>query len=784
MNLLQSALKYKSKGLSVISTDSSKRSIGQWKQYQSNIASDDQLSLMFNNPKAQGIAVIAGAVSGNLEIIDVDCKYGVNFNHYADKIINANPVLYSKLLIVETKSNGYHIYYRCEFIEGNQKLAERPANDDELNNNPNIKQCVLIETRGEGGYVVAPPSAGYQPYQINEIPIISSDERDTLLSCAREFNQIIEEVKQPIIAHNNDKLTTWDDYNKRGDVVALLEKHGWTKVIESGNKILFLRPGNTTSATSAVFFTDTRIFYVHTTSSQFENKGYNPFGVYAMLECGNDYKKAAKQLSDIYGTKNTDGWFWTYNRNGGVTIQKYQLLEWLYSHQFQLYFHDAKSGIYRLIQIDNKKVREVFPENIKKFIKKKLIEAGHIDVMEAIIKQTNSIFTDSFFEYIERSDVKILHDEANKCYFPFRNGIVTITKDKIEVINYGGIDQAIWESQIIDFDVYVNRDFAPIGCDYYEFICKISGDDLERINYAISLIGYILHSYKDPSKPFAPILAEETDDEAKGGGTGKGIFFQAVSKLIPTVRIDGKNFRPDKTFAFQRVSLGTKMVVIEDCPKNVDFEKYYPTITEGMTVEKKNQDELFLSYAESPKISFTTNYSIASNAEHAKRRQRVLEFAPFFSSKFTPIDHFGHKLFDDWDNDEWQKFYNFLFYCVKYYLNKGVQQVGNSDKLKRKQIKQQFGEDMLDYIDNMIENYPNQWLNLNDEWKGFLAKYELDRKDYSIKRFKKGLEIGYKTLEIDFIDRKNLQNNGLKEFKITIKSNGYTEIITDNIDLF
>jgi hypothetical protein len=40
-----------------------------------------------------------------------------------------------------------------------------------------------------------------------------------------------------------------------------------------------------------------------------------------------------------------------------------------------------------------------------------------------------------------------------------------------------------------------------------------------------------------------------------------------------------------------------------------------------MTIEKKNKDEIFLSFDDSPKLAFTTNYSIASNAEHAKRRQ-------------------------------------------------------------------------------------------------------------------------------------------------------------------
>lgn len=784
MTFLSSAKAYTAKGISVTPTDNNKRSIVSWKDYQKRIATDEELHRIFSHNKCQGIAVICGQVSGNLEVIDVDCKYGVKWEEYAAKIQDADYLLYSRLMIIKTKSNGYHIYYRCEYIEGNQKLAERPATDDELHDNPNVKQCVLIETRGEGGYVIAPPTTGYTALQVMaEIPVISIDERDLLHSIARSFNTIIEQVKQPNIPHNNDTVTTWDDYNKRGDIVALLEKHGWTKANEYDNKTYWLRPGNTTSAHSAVLFNDSRIFYVHTTSSQFENKGYNPFGVYTILECNGDYRKAAKQLSDIYGQKNTSGWFWSYTRSGAVVINKYKLQQWLHDNNFQLYFLNEKTGIYRLIYEDNKIVSEVFPETIKKFIKTKLISNGHEDVMEAIIKQTSSIFNDTFFEYIDKSDISILRDQGNKCFFPFRNGIVTITKDAVKIEKYGTITDSIWNSQIIDFDIEINQDFAPDSCEFYQFISKISGDEESRIFYALSLIGYILHSYKDPSKPYAPILAEETDDEAKGGGTGKGIFFKAISKLIPCVFIDGKNFRPDKTFAFQRVDLGTKLVVIEDCPKNVEFERYYPTITEGMTIEKKNQDELFLNYAESPKLAFTTNYSIASNAEHAKRRQKVLEFAPYFSSKYTPFDFFGHKLFDDWDFNEWQKFYNLLFFCVSFYLDKGIMSVDNSEKLRRKQVKQQFGEDFLDYLDSFIADDLNTYKGMSEEWKNFLNIYELDKKDYSLKRFKKGLQIGSQLLEIDYIEIKNRQNNNRKEFKLVSLDKMRPKSVTDVIDL-
>jgi len=775
--ILQSALNYRSLGLSTISTDANKRSLQSWKKYQSQIATEQELQQLFNHPKCKGIAIVCGGVSGGLEVIDVDCKYGINFDDFANKIKETNQSLYDKLLVIKTKSNGYHLYYRCEVIEGNQKLANRPANDDELHHNPNVKELVLIETRGEGGYVIAPPIDGYVNISGKAINQISIDERETILTIARSFNQIFEQAKQPHIEVDTEGLTTWDDYNMRGDIITILEKNGWSNVGQKDDRIYFKRPGQTTSMTSANYHIQKRIFYVFTTSSQFQPKGYSPFAVYAILECNGDFKKATKKLSELgYGEKKKIGqspeWFWTVNRRGQIQILKYKLEKFLYNHGYGLYFHDKKSNLFRLIHEDDKKIKEVNTENIKKFIKDKIEKSNEFDhdfksdLLETIYKSADSLFSPSFFEFLNRRDVEILRDEADKCYFPFNNGIIVIDSKEIKLMDYAQIESSIWESQITNFNITIDTDFELSLCKYYEFIKKICADDDNRIHYALTLIGYILHSFKDPAKPYAPIMAEETDDESKGGGTGKGIFFQAISKLIPTIRIDGKNFKPDKTFAFQRVSLGTKLVVIEDCPRNVDFEKYYPTITEGMTIEKKNKDELFINYNESPKIAFTTNYSINNTAEHAKRRQKVFEFASFFSSKYTPFDHFGEKLFNDWDEDEWNRFYNLMFFCVSLYLQFGIKEVDNSDKLKRKQIKLQFGEEFLDYWDELMDDKLNNYRVITNEWKSFLDRNELDKKEYSLKRFKKGLEVSCKIIGIDFDFRANWQNNGVKEFKI------------------
>lgn len=782
MQLLTSAQNYLKNGLSIISTDANKRSVFPWKQYQQNAPTEQQLQQLFAHHKVQGIAVICGAVSGGLEVIDVDCKYGIDFQSLQTKIKTECGNLYDRLLIIQTKSGGFHMYYRCEVIEGNQKLANRPATDDELFSNPNAKEFVLIETRGEGGYVVAPPTDGYVNISGKQINAITIDERDQLLSICRSFNQVHEYQQTPKTDYSGTGVTVWDDYNQRGDVVTLLEKHGWAVVGRTADRIYFRRPGQTTSVTSANYHIQKRIFYVFSTSTQFQPKGYSNFAVYAILECNGDYRKATKQLADSgYGEQRRQGagtnagWFWDIGKRGNIVISKYKLEKYLFNNGFGLYFHDVKTNIFRIIHEDNKRIREVSAENIKKFIKERIETTDDLDaefkgdLLETIYKSADSLFSASFFEFLERRDIEILHDTQKTAFFPFTNGVVAITDENVQLTPYNNIDKPIWQSQIIDFHISIDQEFDVELCKFYQFVKCICNNDDARIGYALTLIGYILHGYKDPARPYAPIMAEETDDESKGGGTGKGLFFQAISHLIPTVRIDGKNFKPDKTFAFQRVGLGTKLVVIEDCPRNVDFEKYYPTITEGMTVEKKNKDELFLKYEDSPKIAFTTNYSISSTAEHAKRRQKVFEFAPFFSSKYTPFDHFKETMFKDWDTDEWNRFYNLMFFCVSIYLQSGIKEVDNSEKLKRKAVKLQFGDEFLEYWDMLMDDPFTGYKSVTDEWKGYLIRNELEKKDYSLKRFRKGIDTCCKIFEIGYIDHKNAQNNYVKEFKLVKK---------------
>lgn len=88
------------------------------------------------------------------------------------------------------------------------------------------------------------------------------------------------------------ELTPGDDYDLRGDFKEVLLAHGWTKLGEHG----WTRPGKTTGV-SATFDKVPGRFYVFSSSTEFEtNHTYRPWHIFALLECGGDFTKAAREL--------------------------------------------------------------------------------------------------------------------------------------------------------------------------------------------------------------------------------------------------------------------------------------------------------------------------------------------------------------------------------------------------------------------------------------------------------------------------------------------------------
>lgn len=257
----------------------------------------------------EAVGLVCGRFSGNLEVIDFDLKYdltGTLMKRYKELVAEYSPTLLDRLVWQETPTKGFHALYRCSEIAGNKKLAQRPATDDEMKKGDKVK--VLIETRGEGGQIAVHPTPHYRLIKgtWNNIPTITPSEREILHLCASNFNEYFVQTTNYVVSKmSKEGKSPLDDYDERGDCVALLCRHGWTVVSEKGNKILMKRPGETTAIHSGNFDKSRNWFSVFSTSTQFNaQSAYKPSAVYTVLECGGDYHEAAKKLAaEGYGEK-------------------------------------------------------------------------------------------------------------------------------------------------------------------------------------------------------------------------------------------------------------------------------------------------------------------------------------------------------------------------------------------------------------------------------------------------------------------------------------------------
>jgi Bifunctional DNA primase/polymerase, N-terminal len=292
-----------------------------WKPYQTRLPTLAELVEWFGSGEfPRGIAVVCGAVSGGWETIDFDdielvLPWWKTVQHTDVKLL-------SRLVYVLSPRPGLHVHYRCQEIEGPRVLARGYRIDTHTQKN---KLKALIETRGEGNYIVVPPSPGQchetgEPYELirdggvrdlTEVQTITAEERELLIETAKQFNEHV----PPARARRPAKPTTptkysasglpGDDFNARGSWADILEPHGWclTGVLDDGTEH-WRRPHKGGGVSATVNYEGSDLLYVFSTNAEpfEEGRGYTKFTAYALLNHGGDFRAASRVLRGMgYG---------------------------------------------------------------------------------------------------------------------------------------------------------------------------------------------------------------------------------------------------------------------------------------------------------------------------------------------------------------------------------------------------------------------------------------------------------------------------------------------------
>ncbi len=271
-------------------------------------------------------------------------------------------------------------------------------------------------------------------------------------------------------------------------------------------------------------------------------------------------------------------------------------------------------------------------------------------------------------------------------------------------------------------------------------------------------IGYMLHRHKSQSRAWAPQAMDNKigEDGECNGRSGKSFLFKALSLLMKTVKLSGRNPKlMDNPHVFDQVTKHTDMVLVDDCARYLNMGLFYDIITSDMTVNPKNNQSYTIPFDESPKFAFTTNYIPSDFNASTEARMLYMVYSDYYHQRTEGSDYnetrsirddFGRELFTkDYPEHLWNADINFLLQCCRFYLrlsSRGVKLQPPMAAIMQRKYKADMGENFedwatlyfapgSDHLDNLIMRH-----TVYEEYMktiGSLAK------NYTMNRFTKQL---------------------------------------------
>lgn len=370
--------------------------------------------------------------------------------------------------------------------------------------------------------------------------------------------------------------------------------------------------------------------------------------------------------------------FWI-SGSGSIKFDPEALHEFLKENGFGVLKNGDLDGAI-FIKVEGRIVKLVTNKEIRDFCWRYLCETYSFEDPEERKQVKNAFYREkSLFTYdnlilMPLMEINEIQDTAYVSYLFFRNCILKIS-ESIEKLKYEEVSGHVFEKDIINFDIESDNVEKETGefNDFLRDVCSHENKRMASFNYIslTSMIGYLLHRYKDPSNTKAVVLMDPYRGEGANGGSGKSLLTKLFEKVRPTTYEDGKSFNARDKFSLAQVDYNTRLLVIDDIPDNFDFNRLFPLITERAVVERKYQNRYAIPFSRSPKIVITTNYTLEGADESSKRRKVEFIFADLYKTSYTPEMKYGHLLFIDWDKKEWENFYLLMANFLWLYLMEG-----------------------------------------------------------------------------------------------------------------
>lgn len=410
------------------------------------------------------------------------------------------------------------------------------------------------------------------------------------------------------------------------------------------------------------------------------------------------------------------------NAKGKIEADRVNVISFLTTRGYFLYRTSVNKHIF--IRIMDNIVCEVGKKDLVDEILSFVHEHESRTVYEAFLANVGKFFNDEFLRSLPAKQVQFRKDKKDAMQIYYQNCIVKITCDSISTHPYSELSGYIWESQILQRDFTITT--VEETCDFAKFIFNISNQEDSRASTICSALGFMLHNFKNPAYCPAIILNDEVISDHPEGGTGKGILIKAIEQFVTTATEEGKTFSFDKNFVYQKVNTDTKLLFFQDVNKSFDFERLFSVLTDGISIEKKGKDAIYIPFVDSPKIAITTNYAMKGSGNSHERRRFEIEISQYYNKTRNPYSEFGRMMFTEWDSEQMAQFDNYMCGCCQLYLSQGLiqQELIN---LPEKRLMAELSHDFIEFID---ENLLTAGTSITRA--GYYDKFKLNHKNSRI----------------------------------------------------
>jgi len=192
------------------------------------------------------------------------------------------------------------------------------------------------------------------------------------------------------------------------------------------------------------------------------------------------------------------------------------------------------------------------------------------------------------------------------------------------------------------------------------------------------VIGYHCAQYKDPAKAWLTLLQDYLISAVgtASGGSGKSLLSKAITFCRASFYKGGKKMGDKNVWQFFYDGLTEfhDFIEVDDMHEFADFTQLYTDITGSREVNPKNYTAIVLDYVDSGKMLVSYNYTLPNTDASTYRRLLNCAVSDFYHERTkvndyresrSPLTKFNRRLYDDFTEEEWVKFYNLVAYCIQ-----------------------------------------------------------------------------------------------------------------------